>query len=86
MFLKDTLYVTPNINITRVKAAIQVQDIQNHAYQVFDIWYTDDQVQYGVVNERNQMYYLPFNCWLVLDSKTKKLFYNPDKEVTNGSN
>ena len=83
MFLKETLYVRPNTNITKTKAAIHVQDLTDKAYQVMDIWYTNDQVSYGIVNDKNQMFYLPFNCWVILDSKTKRLFHSPNKDITD---
>ena len=84
MFLENTLYVRPNTNMSKARAAISVKDITDEPFKVMDIWYTDDQVSYGVVNKNNQMTYLPFNCWIILDSKTKKPYHQPTtKEVTN---
>lgn len=84
MFLENTLYVKPNMAMAKARAAVSVKDITDEAFKVMDIWYTDDQVSYGVVNKNNQMFYLPFNCWTILDSKTKKP-YHQLKEVTDAN-
>jgi len=82
MYLKETLYVRPNTKMSKMKGAISVQELEDIPYQVIDIWYSNDMVAYGVVNHNNQVVYMPYNCWLVLDSKTKKLLNEP-KEVAN---
>lgn len=69
MFVQ-TLYVRPLMKTHFIRQ--RPKTIEDKVYKVYDTWYKDVSVSFGIVGEDSKLIYVPSECFLILDSKTKK--------------
>jgi hypothetical protein len=74
MFLVDTLYVQPDTSMSMMKSVCGNKELtEGKDYKVIHSDVINNVIHLGVINNNSKMSYYPYNLWLILDSKTRKL-------------